>query len=372
MPDEIVPGVFIDEGASPPSIAQLATDVAGFVGVAEPLGAEPPPGDALTSSLEFSRYWSTVPLLAGGGPNLLWGAVRAFFENGGRRLHVAPVSARDVVNGGHVAAAAALAATDAAILAAPDVQALQPGAAAATMAALVALAEPMGSNRFAILDAPPGLDGAAVRAWRADFDTPSAALYWPWLRTTSGALAAPSAFVAGAIARCDIDRGVWKAPANIELLGIGDPQTPVGDAEQGKLNPDGINAIRRLQGRGVRIWGARTLSRDPGWRYVPVRRLASMIEASIARGLGWTVFEPMAPALWQRVAGCISAFVYNLWRNGGVLGDTPDKAFFVRCDATTMTAADVADGRIVVQVGYAPVKPDEFLVLRITAFAVPP
>ena len=368
MPDEIIPGVFVDEGASPPPIAQLATDIAGFAGVAEPAGAEPPPADALTSAIEFSRYWSTAPVLAGGGPNVLWGAVQAFFENGGRRLHVAAV---DAANPDYPAAVAALGATDAAILAAPDVQVLYPGAAAATVAALVALAEPPGSNRFAILDAPPGLDIAGVRAWRGGFDTPAAALYWPWLRTLSGALVPPSAFVAGAMARCDIDRGVWKAPADIELVGVGDLEALIDDAEQGLLNPDGTNAIRRFRGRGTRIWGARTLSRDPGWRYVPVRRLASMIEASIAGGLGWTVFEPMAPPLWQRVNGCVQAFMYDLWRNGAVLGDTPTKAFFVRCDATTMTAADIAAGRVVVQVGYAPMKADEFLVLRITASAIP-
>lgn len=369
MAEYLTPGVHIAELGAPPAMPSLPTDIAGFVGLAEALPDAPPPDGAIRSAVEFSRHWSIEPLLAGDAPNLLWRAVEGFFANGGQRLRVVPVTFAEAAAGGHAAAVAGLAESDAAIIAAPDVQALPArllpdGAADATMQALVALAAAPGSNRFAIIDAPfaPGLAG--VGGWRAAFDTPAAALYWPWLQLADATLLPPSAIVAGRMAETDRRQGVWKAPAGVAIAGS-TPIEAISDAEQELINPEGINAIRALPGRGVSIWGARTLSRDPVWRYIPVRRFAAMLTASIAAGLNWVVFEANGPALWAQVQDGVENFLFGLWRQGAMPGDRPETAFFVRCDASTMTADDQAAGRIVIEIGHAALKPAEFLVSRV-------
>lgn len=360
MAEYTTPGVYIAEpGSPPPQIAALDTGVAGFVGLAEPVPGAVPPGQGLTSAAEFGRYWSTAPL-SDGTPNVLWPAVQGFFGNGGGRLRIVPVAP----DGDPAAAVARLADTDAALVAAPDVQALRPAAADATMQALVALAAAPLSNRLALLDAPAGLSIAALRDWRRPFDTPAAALYWPWLRKRDGSMLAPSAIVAGAIARQDRDRGVWKAPANLPLAGVAATMA-ITTREQELLNPEGINVIRAFPGKGLLVWGARTLSSDPEWKYVPVRRLAAMIAASITHSLGWVAFEADEPALRARVRATVEGFLDRLWRDGALAGSKPKQAFFVRCDATTTTAADVAAGRLIVEIGHAPLRPAEFLITRL-------
>ncbi|WP_426165767.1 phage tail sheath family protein [Sandarakinorhabdus sp. DWP1-3-1] len=361
MAEYTTPGVYIAEtGGPPPPIAALDAAVAGFVGIAEPVPGAVPPAHGITAAAEFGRYWSTAPVLADGTANVLWAAVRGFYANGGDRLHVAAVPP----DGDPAAPVAGLADTDAALIAAPDVQALRPAAAGATMEALVALAAVPLSNRMALLDAPAGLSIAALRDWRRRFDTPAAALYWPWLRTTGGTMLPPSAIVAGAIARTDSERGVWKAPANIALMDV-TAASVVTTREQELLNPVGINAIRTFTGKGPLVWGARTLSSDPDWKYIPVRRFAAMLAASITRGLAWVVFEPNGPVLWARVREAADTFLTDLWRQGALAGDRPDAAFFVRCDTTTMTAADIANGRLVIRIGHAPLRPAEFIITHL-------
>ncbi len=358
-------GVFIEELAPPSPIAAVDSDTAGFVGVAEPLPGITPPADAITAAADFGRNWSVAAMLAGGVPNLLWPAVQGYFSNGGRRLYIAAVAAGDVGSGGHIAAIVRLAETDAAILAAPDAQALAVGDS--VMPALVDVAAVSGSDRFALVDAPQVQTMNDLIDWSAGFDTSFSALFWPWLQAADGTLLPPSGFVAGAIARSTIDRGVWKAPANLPVTGITGLAMALSKMQQDMLNSQGINAIVSLPDRGIRVWGARTLSRDPQWQYVPVRRLGSMLEASVARGLAWAVFEPNGPILWAQVRRLVEEFLQAQWRAGALAGVKPGEAFFVTCDATTMTTDDIAAGRLVVMIGFAPLRPAEFLVLRITA-----
>src|SRR5262245_24326529 len=235
--------------------------------------------------------------------------------------------------------------------------------------------------RFAVLDAQrPPLDAIAdVRAQRQQFDTKYAALYHPWLLvpqpypTTPGPTAPypipPSGHTLGIYARTDIERGVHKAPANEVVRGILGLQRILSKGEHDILNPYpvNINVIRdfRPNNRGIRAWGGRVITSDSDWKYVNVRRLLIFIEHSLERGLQWVVFEPNAEPLWARVRRTISNFLTTVWRNGGLEGTKVEEAFYVKCDRTTMTQAEIDNGQLIVMVGVAPVKPAEFVIVRI-------
>lgn len=235
--------------------------------------------------------------------------------------------------------------------------------------------------RFAVLDAqrPPQDAIADVRAQRQNFDTKYAALYHPWLLvtqpypTTPGPAPLypipPSGHTVGIYARTDIERGVHKAPANEVVRGIVGLQRTLSKGEHDILNPYpiNINVIRdfRPNSRGIRVWGGRVITSDSDWKYVNVRRLMIFIEHSIDRGLQWVVFEPNAEPLWARVRRTISNFLTTVWRNGGLEGAKVEEAFFVKCDRTTMTQTEIDNGQLIVQVGVAPVKPAEFVIVRI-------
>ncbi|HEU4323601.1 MAG TPA: phage tail sheath subtilisin-like domain-containing protein [Roseiflexaceae bacterium] len=231
-------------------------------------------------------------------------------------------------------------------------------------------------DRFAILDPLPNLNAQQINDWRtkeANYDSKYAALYYPWI-TVSNPLAKsggpalisipPSGHLAGLYARVDAERGVHKAPANEILRGVINLELQVTKGEQDILNPNGINCIRSFPGRGIRVWGARTLSSDASWRYINVRRLFCMIEESIYEGTQWVVFEPNDMDLWERVKRTITAFLTRVWRDGALFGATPGEAFYVKCDAD-LNPAEVRDaGQLIVEVGLAPVKPAEFVVFR--------
>lgn len=227
------------------------------------------------------------------------------------------------------------------------------------------------TDRFAIIDSPPGLGVQEVQAFRSPIDTKYAALYYPWvqvrdLRPGGGSLAAPpSGFIAGVYARTDIARGVHKAPANEVLRSIQAIEQSITKREQDVLNPVNINVLRAFPGRGNRVWGARVLTSDSAWRYVPVRRLFIMIEESIDEATQWVVFEPNDEPLWARVRQSVSRFLLSQWRIGALQGATADEAFFVACDRSTMTQDDIDNGRLICQIGIAPVKPAEFVIFRI-------
>ena len=182
----------------------------------------------------------------------------------------------------------------------------------------------------------------------------------------------PSGHMAGIWARNDDTRGVHKAPANEVVRGAITLELNITKAEHDLLNPDGINCIRAFPGRGIRVWGARTLSSDPAWRYLNVRRLFNYIEESILEGTQWVVFEPNDIRLWGRVKRTINAFLLRVWRDGALFGATPDQAFFVKCDERTTRPRSVDAGQLIVEIGIAPVKPAEFVVFRIAQFSGAP
>lgn len=246
--------------------------------------------------------------------------------------------------------------------------------------ALIAHCEREG-NRMAILDTPPGKNAQEVRAWsdQVGYDSKFATLYYPWLKVDNPAgtngnktiHVPPSGHMAGIWARSDETRGVWKAPANETVLGVLDVQEQITKLEQELLNPEGINAIRAFGSRGLKVWGARTLSKtDPSWKYINVRRLFNMIETTIMDGTQWVVFEPNDQALWQRVNRTVSSFLLGLWRDGALFGASPGEAFFVKCDAETNPPESIDEGKLIVEVGIAPVKPAEFVIFRISQKAL--
>jgi len=230
-------------------------------------------------------------------------------------------------------------------------------------------------DRFAILDAPPGMSPQEIKEWRADaagYDSKYGALYYPWIKVANplgnGELISipPSGHLAGIYARTDAERGVHKAPANEVVRGTVDLDARVTRGEQDILNPLGINCIRAFPARGIRVWGARTLSSDPAWRYINVRRLFNFVEESIEEGTQWVVFEPNDAELWGRIRRDISAFLTRVWRDGALFGNNPDEAFYVKCDAE-LNPPEVRDvGQLIVEIGIAPVKPAEFVIFRIT------
>ncbi len=259
---------------------------------------------------------------------------------------------------------------DIALVAAPGAALLGADEALVARSALIGHAERM-RYRFAILAGPKEAATASIREVRSQYDSSHAALYYPWLVTPApGAagetiLLSPEGAVAGIYARSDIERGVHKAPANEVVRGILRFSRPVNKAEQEVLNPEGINCLRFFEGRGNRVWGARTISSDPEWIYVNVRRLFIYMEHSIDRGTQWAVFEPNNEALWLRIRLTIESFLTEVWRTGALMGTKPSEAFFVRCDRTTMSQSDLDNGRLVCLIGVAPTKPAEFVIFRI-------
>jgi phage tail sheath protein FI len=228
-----------------------------------------------------------------------------------------------------------------------------------------------------VLDTAPDLEPSGARSERSSIDSTRVAIYYPWViganpRSRPGDLREPreialppSGFVCGIYARNDIQRGVHKAPANEVTRGALRFQRNVSFGEQELLNPLGINCLRSFPGRGHRVWGGRTASSDQEWKYVNVRRYFNYIEASVDRGTQWAVFEPNGEALWASIRQSLEEFLYNEWYNGALLGATAKQAYFVRCDRSTMTQADLDNGRLICEVGIAVLKPAEFVIFRI-------
>ncbi|MQA90390.1 MAG: phage tail sheath family protein [Gemmatimonas sp.] len=266
---------------------------------------------------------------------------------------------------------------DIAIVAAPDASTLGSDEDI-TLAtdALIAHAENL-RYRIAVLDGPPESSMNEIRDFRGRFDSKYAALYYPWIwtldpteRAAQGAppqrlLLPPSGFVTGIYARNDIERGVHKAPANEVVRGLTQFELNINKPRQDVLNPEGINALRFFEGRGNRVWGARTISSDPEWKYVNVRRFFIFLEHSIDKSTQWAVFEPNGERLWANIRRTVEDFLLVQWKNGALLGEKPEQAFFVRCDRTTMTQNDLDNGRLICLIGVAPVKPAEFVIFRI-------
>ncbi|MEU6996490.1 phage tail sheath subtilisin-like domain-containing protein [Streptomyces sp. NPDC046465] len=241
---------------------------------------------------------------------------------------------------------------------------------------LISHCELMG-DRMAIIDPPPSMNARQIRQWRqegAGYDSRYAALYYPWIKSFDPAsgqsvIVPPSGHMAGIWARNDAERGVHKAPANEIVRGAVDLELQITRGEQDLLNPVGVNCIRAFPGRGIRVWGARTMASDPAWRYLNVRRYFNYLEESILIGTQWVVFEPNDQALWARIRRNVSAFLVNEWRSGALFGSRPEDAFYVKCDAETNPVESVDLGRVVCEIGIAPVKPAEFVVFRLAQFS---
>lgn len=225
--------------------------------------------------------------------------------------------------------------------------------------------------RVGVIEGAKASTIADIQAFRAQFSDSLLALYYPWVRAASlgpdggEKLLPPSGFVAGVYADTDTRRGVHKAPANEVVLGALGLELYVNAHQQEVLNPVGVNCIRFFPNRGTRIWGGRTLSSDPDWRYVNVRRYFLYLEHSIERSTSWVVFEPNGEQLWANVRATVVDFLNAEWLGGRLLGGRAEQAFFVRCDRTTMTQNDLDNGRLVCLIGVAPLRPAEFVIFRI-------
>jgi len=224
-------------------------------------------------------------------------------------------------------------------------------------------------DRFAILQSERDPD--PIGELNPPTASDMAAFYYPWLEVRNpetGLTEAvpPGGHIAGIYARSDTQHGVHKAPANEIVRGIQGLQRTITKGEQEILNPRGVNCIRSFRGRGIRVWGARTATSDPQWKYVNVRRLFLFIEESIDEGTQWVVFESNDERLWARVKQTIRNFLTDVWQDGALMGSTPEEAFFVKCGRSTMTQNDIDNGRLICEIGVAPVKPAEFVVFRIS------
>jgi hypothetical protein len=362
--------------ASERPILGVDTGTAGMLGVTDhgPVDAE-----LVTRWADFTGRFGDCVTLPEPGVHARWtmdaveggqwwhfgAAVKGFFDNGGERVYVKRVVARDagaLCIGDFLNALAAFERwDDVSTLLVPGMWSLQ------LHAALLARCE--ASGRFlCVLDAPVGADADEVRTFRSQRHSRFAALYYPWVAmrrppTGEPVVSPVSAHIAGVYARVDRERGVFKAPANEALHAVEGVARHLTPAEAEKLQRDGINTLRTLDG-AIRVWGARTLSSGE-WHYVNVRRLVTFVHDSIASGTRWVVFEPNGEPLWAQLRRSVMDFLLQLWRAGGLAGATAEQAFFVRCDRTTMSQDDLDQGRLVCEIGIAPLRPAEFVIVRI-------
>lgn len=381
MPKYLTPGVYIEATATDAkSIQGVSTATAAFVGPTRrgPFATARMP-KALHSFAEFEKtYGGLTDLRSPPQPNYVAHAAKAFFAEGGRKLFVARVktagsSGKFTIQDLQNALNALAKLKEISIVAAPG-STEQGRLAGAIQSRLIAHAAAVGAYRFAVLEIPQGRAPAEAASHRRSFDSKHAAFYYPWVtgKNPSGKPnpaphlnLPPSGFICGIYARCDLERGVFKAPANEVVRSAVGLERLISSTEQETLNPAGVNCLRHLAGRGYRVWGARTAASDPEWKYVHVRRYCSYLEQSIDQGTQWVVFEPNEEPLWAKVRCAVSDFLINEWRQGGLMGRTPTEAFFVRCDRSTMTQNDINNGRLICLVGVALVKPAEFVSFRI-------
>jgi phage tail sheath protein FI len=373
------PGVYIEEvemGARP--IEGVGTSTAGFVGMTlednESLLDRP---TLVTSwgqfKKKFGRYHKTkAPYLPV--------AVYGFFANGGSTCYVVRVKegatdadyeGSDDGKGKRTGLEALKEVDDVNIVCIPGVTTEK------VQKAMITHCQTM-KDRFCILDSQKDVDFDNVKKQKEKVVSEKGfgALYYPWIKVAietedKGKIVSvqdfvpASGYIAGIYARSDTERGVHKAPANEIIRGALDVKVPITKGDQEKLNPEGINCIRSFPGRGIRVWGARTNYTNTLWKYVNVRRLFLYIEESIEEGTQWVVFEPNDEKLWARVKQTIRQFLTKVWKDGALMGTTPEEAFFIKCDRTTMTQDDIDNGRLIVEIGVAPVKPAEFVIFRI-------
>lgn len=380
----LAPGVYVEEvasGARP--IEAVGTSVAAFVGTAPNQGARANEAVAVNNWSEFLRSFCTPESQ---GTALAYG-VYGFFQNGGGRCYVVNTGTTPSLTGdakSRKGLDVLEAIEEVAIVAAPG------HTDAAAYDALLSHCEKL-RDRVAILDGPgqaaslqqltqvavaqrpetaAGAETGGMRPRQSDGGY--GAFYYPWITVqdpfnpSKMIDVAPSGHVAGIYARTDGLRGVHKAPANELIRGALGVSSRITHQEQETLNPNGVNCIRFFQNEGIRVWGARTVAASSSeWRYVNVRRLFNMIEESIARSTRWVVFEPNNVSLWKAIRRDVGAFLMLIWRQGALMGRTPEQAFFVKCDEETNPPDVIDAGQVVILIGIAPVKPAEFVIFRI-------
>jgi phage tail sheath protein FI len=367
MPSYRTPGVYRTELYPPPPVA-LRTGVPAFLGVAGGGPANTP-----VRLDEWPDFEETFGYAVAG--RFLADAVRGFFANEGALCHVVRLGDGEPVAALQAGLAALEPLDEIDLVCAPDattplapgeigVDAAQASARVQSMQqALLGHCDRLG-DRFAVLDSLPnaGVDG--VLAQRRRLAGVNGALYYPWLRPDAAAgFVPPCGHVAGVFARTDNRAGVHKAPANEVLQGVLDLALAVSDEQQALLNPVGVNCLRAFPGRGIRVWGARTVSADPQWRYVSVRRLFLTVGRWLARALPELVYEPNDPSMWARIEREVGAYLDELFRQGAFAGATAEQAYYVKCDAETNQ--DLAGGRVVAEVGLAAALPNEFVVVYV-------
>lgn len=371
------PDIYVEEiSTGPRPIGAVGTSTAAFVGVSPNPDAHVGDYIAVNNWSEFLREFA--PPDPKDCSTDLSHAVFGFFQNGGSRCVVVNLGKKGTLASG---LAQLNSVDEVAIVAAPGY------ADAVAYEQLLHHCETL-EDRVAVLDPPksvakidaltrvaePVKEGAKPTGFRPrQSDRGYGAFYFPRIRVldplaSNNALVdvPPSGHMAGIWARTDATRGVHKAPANESIRGALDVTYRVTRAEQAELNPAGVNCIRWFPTEGIRVWGARTVAAEASeWRYLNVRRLFNMIEESIARGTRWVVFEPNDRPLWQDIKRDVSAFLRVVWRDGALMGRTPQEAFFVQCDEETNPPESIDQGRVVIQIGIAPVKPAEFIIFRI-------
>jgi phage tail sheath protein FI len=385
----LYPGVYVIESpVGAPTITGVSTSVTAFVGYA---GRGPLDKAMLVlNSGDFERlYGGMLP------ETELACAVSQYFNNGGSEAWIVRVAARDTGQPpageadviGSPSEKTGLYALDAVdvvnILCLPDIATLD----GATASRVIATAARYCERRMAffIVDLPRTVASVAEASdWVQSLGaaaSANAAAYFPRLKVASAAAPgelrdiSPSGAIAGLYAATDSRRGVWKAPAGVDaaLRGVSGLTAQLTDAENGVLNPLGLNVLRSFPACGVVAWGARTLmgadTRASEWKYISVRRLALHIEDSLKRGLQWTVFVPNGEVLWSQIRLSVSSFMQGLFTQGAFAGMAPNQAWFVRCDGSTTPPADVESGVVNIQVGFAPLRPEEFLVIDIQQIA---
>jgi len=369
MPVEVVfPGVFVEElPAGPRPIEGVSTSTTAFIGAAERGPTEP----------YLVRSWTEFERESGGlsQTSTLSFAVRQFFENGGQRAVI--VRAAGDGSAATQAGLRALDRTEFNLLCIPPYTLSSDLEVADWEAAARYCRE---RRAFLIVDAPAAwsLEDAAGHVSSFRFSArESAAIYFPRVRVAdpleAGKLVscAPCGCVAGIISRTDQTRGVWKAPAGIEAVvkGAAGLSAVPDDRANERLAAAGINCLRDFPGTGIVVWGARTLAGanqdSPEWRYVPVRRLALYLQESLVRGTHWAVFESNNEGTWKQLRRQVADFMTGLWRQGALLGGRAQDAFYIRCDASTTTQGDLDNGRLNIEIGFAPLRPAEFVIFTI-------
>jgi phage tail sheath protein FI len=378
------PGVYKEDVFFKPE-TKLPTGVVAFVGFADVVGLE---GSEFNSPLALHRKEEFTARFNSRAESYLNEAVTGFFENGGARCYVVRADP-DASGGGPKALETAIEAlasvNDLDLLAVPDAMSLHVSGGQPDVEGMIRVQQLMlthcarEGNRFAILDSLPKdtLHENSVEAVLKQRESltigqaepVNGALYFPWLRTLNGRFVPPCGHVGGIFARTDARVGVFKAPANEEVFGVLDLDANVDDGVQGQLNPEGVNCLRAFPRRGIRVWGARTLSRDLNWRYVNVRRLFLTLRRWIDLNMTWANFEPNEPRLWVRIQRELTTYLNRLLQDGALKGATPAEAFYVKCDSETNPPELREVGQVVTEIGLAPQSPAEFIVVRIIHFA---